>query len=78
MNLENSTIKVDGKEVETQMLVEGEVQTDKTVQGNSSEVTVQKTKEPIPISITIMFVLAGAYFAFEWFSSLLIGLGAVS
>ena len=77
-NLESSTIKVDGKEVETQMLVEGEVQTDKTMQENAAEVTVQKTKEPIPISITIMFVLAGAYFAFEWFSSLLIGLGAVS
>lgn len=71
----NSTIVVDGVEVKAQMIVEGETQTEETLQENSVNVDVKKEKEPIPFSVTLMFVLAGAYFAFEWLVSLLTGLG---
>ena len=72
---ENATIVVDGKEVQTQMIVEGEEQIEETSQENSVNVDVKKEKEPVPFSVTLMFVLAGAYFAFEWLVALLTGLG---
>lgn len=69
---ENATIKVDDAEVAVEMTVDGAV----VEQEQNTEENVTKTKkEPVSALIIVMFALAGAYFAFEWLSSLFMGLG---
>lgn len=72
---ENATIKVDDAEVAVEMTVDGtgveEVEQEEVVQEEKQE------KKQIPMSVAVMFALAGVYFAFEWLSSLLLGLGII-
>lgn len=72
---ENATIKVDDAEVAVEMTVDG-----KAIEENEQEDVVQEEKQEkkqIPMSVAVMFALAGVYFAFEWLSSLLLGLGII-
>jgi hypothetical protein len=77
---ENATIKVDDAEVAVNMSIDGEVVNEnaeeETVQGDASETVVNKKEyKGVPVSAIVMFALSGIYYAFEWISSLLIGLG---
>lgn len=74
---ESEIIKVDGVEVETTIAIDGEVQSEEGLQENVANARVKKEKEMVPFSITIMFAIAGAYFAFMWGVSLLVGFGVV-
>lgn len=74
---ENEIIKVDGVEVSTQMTIDGEVKVEETAEKTSDAVNVKKEKELVPMSITIMFVIAGMYFAFVWGANLLAGFGVI-
>lgn len=77
---ENATIKVDDAEVNVEMMVDEmlveldeKAETEKT---ESVEENAQnKENEKVPLSVTLMFVISGAYFLIEWLSSLLTGLG---
>ena len=77
---ENATIKVDNAEVNVEMMVDEmlvemdeKTETEKveSVDGESQG----KEKEKVPMSVTLMFVISGAYFLIEWLTSLLTGLG---
>ena len=70
---ENATIKVDDAEVVVEMTVDG-TSVEETEQ---EDVQVENQKKPLPMAVTVMFALAGVYFAFEWLSSLLLGLGII-
>lgn len=74
---ESETIKVDGVEVETTVTIDGETQENVTSEENVAGAQAKKEKELIPLPIAIMFAIAGAYFAFMWGVSLLVGFGVV-
>lgn len=73
---ENSTIKVDGDAVAIEMSVDGEPTAVETEENESGEVKVEE-KPKFTMSIVIMFVVSAAFFAIEWLTALLSGLGVL-
>lgn len=80
---ENAVVKVDDAEVAVKMTVDGENIDNSNEHEDNAEpdAVVQsggvKEDKKIPVTVIVMFALAGAYLAFEWISSLLIGLGVI-
>lgn len=70
---ENATIKVDENDVAVQMTIDGKAIEEASEQSKSEE--TKNDKKETSFAVVIMFVLSGAYFAIEWLSSLLSGLG---
>lgn len=73
LGAENATIKVDDAEVAVEMTIDGEVAVGDLEQ--SAKTNVGKEKKSVPLAVILMFVIAGAYFAIEWLTALLSGLG---
>ena len=77
---ENATIKVDDTDVNVEMMVDEMImemgEKAETEKQETEEAGLQKIeKEKSPMSVTIMFVISGAYFLIEWLSALFTGLG---
>ena len=81
LNGENETvldsISVDGKDVVVEVAVDGGVVSADSDLIERSENKLAEEKKPLSVGVIVMFTLSAAYMAFEWLSSLLIGLGVV-
>jgi len=71
------TIKVDGEEVETQIIVDGGENAASSDIAEAAENNTFGEKKPISTITVVLFSLSACYLAFEWIGALLQGLGIV-
>ena len=70
-------IKVDGEEVETQIIVDGGENAASIDIAEASQNNDTIEKKPISTMTVVLFALSACYLAFEWIGSLLQGLGII-
>ncbi len=71
------TIKVDGEEIETQIIVDGGENAASSDMAEAAKNNTFGEKKPISTFTVLLFSLSACYLAFEWIDSLLQGLGIV-